>query len=217
MSAVGLCSLHYRRWIRRQPMERPYNTKSHCHSRIHKGYKEIRCPLSGRFVLEHRYVMAQHLGRPLRQAEHVHHIDGDRTNNALHNLQLVSNSEHAHLHRLHALGNTVNTKWSGMRCVACGLRPVKHSGVCAPCAGLCERRGIPACPEAAAEIRAHIARRPRREGSLCCNAKLNDEAVKVIRFLSGKGVSRSRLAAAYGVSMNTVSGIALRRSWAHVA
>lgn len=40
------------------------------------------------YVLEHRLKMAEHLGRPLRKTETVHHIDGDRTNNALENLQL---------------------------------------------------------------------------------------------------------------------------------
>jgi hypothetical protein len=40
------------------------------------------------YVLEHRYVMAKYLGRPLLPSETVHHIDGDRTNNALDNLQL---------------------------------------------------------------------------------------------------------------------------------
>jgi transposase-like protein len=41
-----------------------------------------------RYVLEHRLVMAQKLGRPLRRSETVHHIDGDRANNSPDNLQL---------------------------------------------------------------------------------------------------------------------------------
>lgn len=41
-----------------------------------------------RYVQEHRLVMARSLGRPLRRTESVHHIDGDRSNNALENLQL---------------------------------------------------------------------------------------------------------------------------------
>lgn len=40
------------------------------------------------YMLEHRYVMSQHLGRPLARNETVHHIDGDRQNNSLDNLQL---------------------------------------------------------------------------------------------------------------------------------
>lgn len=40
------------------------------------------------YVMEHRLVMARALGRPLTDNETVHHIDGDRENNLLSNLQL---------------------------------------------------------------------------------------------------------------------------------
>lgn len=43
---------------------------------------------SGGWMLEHRYVMARAIGRPLASHETVHHIDGDKSNNALENLQL---------------------------------------------------------------------------------------------------------------------------------
>lgn len=41
-----------------------------------------------RYALQHRLVMARHLGRPLEPHETVHHIDGNIQNNAIENLQL---------------------------------------------------------------------------------------------------------------------------------
>ena len=61
--------------------------------------------LYSNYALEHRYVMALHLGRPLRKHEQVHHIDGDKKNNAIENLQL----------RIKAHGSG-----AAFRCLACG-------------------------------------------------------------------------------------------------
>ena len=62
------------------------------------GYAEYtRGPNKHRSV--HVVKMEKRLGRRLLADEHVHHIDGDKLNNASNNLALVTASGHARLHR----------------------------------------------------------------------------------------------------------------------
>lgn len=46
----------------------------------------------------HRLVAMRAIGRPLREDENVHHFDGDKLNNALSNLVVLSGSAHTSLH-----------------------------------------------------------------------------------------------------------------------
>lgn len=55
------------------------------------GYRIVRH--NGRQVHEHRVVMESIIGRPLVRPEHVHHIDGDKLNNAPGNLVLCSKTD----------------------------------------------------------------------------------------------------------------------------
>lgn len=52
------------------------------------------------YVKEHRIIMSNYLNRDLSTEEKVHHIDGDKTNNKIENLLLVSIKEHMKLHLL---------------------------------------------------------------------------------------------------------------------
>mgnify|MGYP003584425026 CR=1 FL=1 len=58
-----------------------------------------RCMKNGKYVYEHRWLMEQKLGRPLLKREHVHHINGNPKDNSLENLELLSRSDHAKIHR----------------------------------------------------------------------------------------------------------------------
>lgn len=66
-------------------------------------YKAIK--INGIKYDEHRYIMEQFLGRKLHRYEVVHHKDGNKLNNDLDNLVLMTLSDHA---REHQIGKTVS-------------------------------------------------------------------------------------------------------------
>lgn len=61
-----------------------------------KYYKTVW--VDGKQIRTHRYVMQNHLGRELNSNEIVHHKDGNKFNNDISNLEIVSRSEHMKMH-----------------------------------------------------------------------------------------------------------------------
>ena len=68
------------------------------------------------YVLLHRIVMENHLGRLLGDDEIIHHINHDKLDNRIENLQVMLKSEHTRLHK--STGRTtVNLKCPWCRCL----------------------------------------------------------------------------------------------------
>lgn len=55
-------------------------------------------------IQQHREIMEDVLGRELLTEEHVHHKDGNRTNNCPSNLEILTKSEHARQHAFELRG-----------------------------------------------------------------------------------------------------------------
>lgn len=102
------------------------------------------CTKNG-YVLLHRVIMENHLGRLLNTNEIVHHIDENKKNNLIENLQVMTKEEHNKYH-----GSKQGRLMVKLKCPICKkefeiekrksffIKPVKY-----PCTCCCNRcRGI---------------------------------------------------------------------------
>jgi hypothetical protein len=82
------------------------------------GYKIVKVPkgtpgakvnksTQARWMLEHRYVMQQKLGRPIENHEHVHHLNGIRDDNRPENLELWGKSHPFGIRQIDVIKNSI--------------------------------------------------------------------------------------------------------------
>lgn len=109
--AKGLCGAHYQRkrttgsvkldkygellapeWV---PGSRRVDPEGYVHIYVPRDHLYNTSSTRTNKMREHRYVMAEHLGRPLLPEENVHHINGVRDDNRIENLELWNTSQPA--------------------------------------------------------------------------------------------------------------------------
>lgn len=92
VTARSLCSKHYQRFRAHGDAGWPGKERGKA-----KRYLVIcKHGLPRQYV--HRAIMEKHLGRPLLRSEHVHHINHNRSDNRIENLQLLDPTTHYKLH-----------------------------------------------------------------------------------------------------------------------
>lgn len=96
IKARGWCNRHYHAWKRHgDPKKRVNAPRGQGPWRLEPTSGYVRAyrpdhPNAARDgqILQHIYIMSEHLGRPLRKGETVHHKNGVRSDNDIDNLEL---------------------------------------------------------------------------------------------------------------------------------
>lgn len=148
VKARGLCSKHYQRWVKAGGQTRTYAPRGSGGRRGANGYIYVWQPdhplaHADGYVPEHRKV-AWDAGILVDPAMVVHHIDHDKANNELSNLEVMWHSDHMvrHVDEDGVVNQHGHWQRSSGACSVEGCeRTVKNRGLCAAHYSRLRRRG----------------------------------------------------------------------------
>lgn len=96
-SAIGYSSSQKKKQNTQTNIGHKLTTK-HGYVEVCVGHNSNYSGVKGGYIREHVKVMQDHLGRQLVTGEVVHHIDGNKSNNDISNLDLCTVDEHNNAH-----------------------------------------------------------------------------------------------------------------------
>ncbi len=121
------CHTHFRTnpaYVSRRPNQKMWFCKRSCFTEHKRLHPSIRIEKGGYIRVghkrQHRVIMEAFLGRKLERKEHVHHKNGNKSDNRLENLEVLDEAYH---HTLHSRPKSAGITQTCIRCGQQQWRP----------------------------------------------------------------------------------------------